>query len=579
MPKRSHSPEPLPPAKRLHTSEFSRPHSFSLFNFDNSLYDELMLCIFSHLSWIDLCVTQPTSRNWARLAGDNELWKIQYLQEYGRTRLRGSKGFIARLDGREVKPLPGRAKSDQFKDWKWMFRISSNWRRGVSASLKYKYSIFMPCLGRCVVEEAGEPMVDLQSALQPATYVPNVSGDGSVHLVLAGPLTITASSQPFEQPPISIIQHAQRHTLICEPSQPGVVRITALALDQSPPSSGNLTIACFLSSGEFSVYDFNASSPTPVSKRLTYQPPRRSSRSSNIIRAVYYHPLVITLADTFSLSIYDLSSNNVRLTQTLSAFTSYPPASLVLSSPTRGQFKLVVAYSTPVYPRHWSVGVTELMISSTAAEATSSSHAGSSTSASFKEEFRYPLASSMNVTMSRTIRAFDVPNGWVDIGALNAMREQWGRKVLNVAAAQTDGKWVVLAPGDGYGRSFASCPPTSSSPRLHSSTSLQLYRLVLPVQSNSISASPPKLNFVRTLHGQTSPVWALALADGRCVSLGENGSIWVWDLEAGTGAEVAPPDEAMTDPALQSMRGTVSFDERKIVSARAGKVVVHRFDI
>jgi len=139
MPKRSHSPEHSPPAKRLHTSEIFRPHSFSLFNFDNSLYDELMLSIFSHLSWIDLCVTQPTSKNWARLAGDNELWKIQYLQEYGRTRLRGSKGFIVRLDGREVKPLPGRAKSDQFKDWKWMFRISSNWRRGVSASLKYNY--------------------------------------------------------------------------------------------------------------------------------------------------------------------------------------------------------------------------------------------------------------------------------------------------------------------------------------------------------------------------------------------------------------------------------------------------------
>jgi hypothetical protein len=120
---------------------------------------------------------------------------------------------------------------------------------------------------------------------------------------------------------------------------------------------------------------------------------------------------------------------------------------------------------------------------------------------------------------------------------------------------------------------------------LYSPTGLQLYRLVLPAQSNSISASPPKLNFVRTLYGQTSPVTALALADGRCVSLGLNGSIWVWDLEAGTGAEVAPPNDAIITTTkvhnLQSTdsENTVSFDERQIITAYAGKIVVRRFDI
>jgi hypothetical protein len=34
------------------------------------------------------------------------------------------------MDGREVKALPGRARVDGVKDWKWMFRISSNWRTG-----------------------------------------------------------------------------------------------------------------------------------------------------------------------------------------------------------------------------------------------------------------------------------------------------------------------------------------------------------------------------------------------------------------------------------------------------------------
>ena len=74
---------------------------------------------------------------------------------------------------------------------------------------------------------------------------------------------------------------------------------------------------------------------------------------------------------------------------------------------------------------------------------------------------------------------------------------------------------------------------------------------------------------------------ALALADGRCVSLGLNGSIWVWDLEGGTGAEVAPASDSITanDLNLQSIKDAVSFDERQIITAYAGNFVVRRFDI
>ena len=65
------------------------------------------------------------------------MWKRLYLREYGRTRLRGGRGFVGRADGREVKALPERAKveetSDDSRDWKWMFRISSNWRTGMSS--------------------------------------------------------------------------------------------------------------------------------------------------------------------------------------------------------------------------------------------------------------------------------------------------------------------------------------------------------------------------------------------------------------------------------------------------------------
>ena len=142
-----------PTTKRLQLSNEVVSNSWRQpkLTFDTVLYDELILCIFSHLSWIDLCTLQSTNRSWSRLTADNEvcssrmfsfedvlnadpdqLWKTLYLREYGRSRLRGVRGFVSRNDGREIRPLPERGKYTprDAKDWKWMFRISSNWRTG-----------------------------------------------------------------------------------------------------------------------------------------------------------------------------------------------------------------------------------------------------------------------------------------------------------------------------------------------------------------------------------------------------------------------------------------------------------------
>ena len=135
MSKHTLSPPPLPAAKRLRTLTGSSDSGGRSFSIDNFLSDELVLCIFSFLSWIDLCAVQATNRDWCRLSTDNELWRNLYLTVYGRSRLRGASGVApTRSDGKETKPLPVGAKPTVFKDWKTMFRISSNWRRGVCVS-------------------------------------------------------------------------------------------------------------------------------------------------------------------------------------------------------------------------------------------------------------------------------------------------------------------------------------------------------------------------------------------------------------------------------------------------------------
>ena len=135
------SGNPLPPAKRLHTSGVHRTSGRLHVCFE-SLYDELILCTFSHLSFADLCVAEAINKNCQRLATDTELWRNLYLKNFGRSRLRGYKGSpgLMRADGREVLPLPARvsAKPDHFKDWKWMFRISSNWRKGLFVHVKHQ---------------------------------------------------------------------------------------------------------------------------------------------------------------------------------------------------------------------------------------------------------------------------------------------------------------------------------------------------------------------------------------------------------------------------------------------------------
>ncbi|KAF9062464.1 hypothetical protein BDP27DRAFT_1336660 [Rhodocollybia butyracea] len=516
----------LPPPKRPHLS-LDKDYLIEL-SFQSALSDELVLSIFSHLDMKSLCAAQATSGNWSRLATDNELWKNLYLRTFGRPRLRGARGFVGRSDGRQIKALPGRAGNvEELKDWKFMFRISSNWKNG-----------------RCAME-------DLR---------PRNQGSESSHVLLVGSLTITATSQASLCPSV----HLQSptgvdHILSCPIAHSA--HITTLALDQSAPSTAHIRLAVFLSSGEFRMFSINHNLPSLSHAEFAYTPSRRSSRTCPIIKAVYHHPLLITLSESFSLSFYDLSSGSAVLTQTLTSFTTYPPTSLVLSTTPYNTYKLVLAYAIPL------------------------PHSSS---------FLTPEHNPMTIISTRTARALDVPQGWVDEKKLRLMREQWGRKVSRVADTQTDGKWVVLAPEDpassstsasssssapsspGSSSSSSSSPYTPSS-SIYSPTSLQLYRLSLP-SSTAVSSSSPKLTFVRNLRGQLGPVSALALSDGRCVSFGVNGSIWVWDLEADMGTEVACPG-IFDKLELMDAKRSVVFDERRIVTAVNEHVVERRFDI
>jgi hypothetical protein len=144
------------------------------------------------------------------------------------------------------------------------------------------------------------------------------------------------------------------------------------------------------------------------------------------------------------------------------------------------------------------------------------------------------------------------------------MRAQWGRRVPVAAdiAADPGGRWVVLGPG-----ADARAAPNA----------LQLYRVHM-----GAGAQQPRLAFVRHLHGLTGPVARLAVGAGRCVCVGADGSVRVWALETGAGAEIAGADAAAgagAEDGLGAQAVAVAFDDRKLVSVGRDGVVVRRFDI
>lgn len=324
----------------------------------------------------------------------------------------------------------------------------------------------------------------------------------------------------------------------------------------------NLHIAACISNGDIYVHELHSSS-----RKHYYAPPFQTPRIAPIIQAAFCHPVLVTLSESFSLSVYDLTHEVMQVVHVLTSFTSFPPSSLVLTMPESQTYKLLLTYASPVYPAHWSVGVTEVILSGATLHHTPT--------LPFKSPTRPPPL----LLSTRSTRAFDIPAGWIDEAKLRVVREQWGRKVGSVAGTQTDGRWVVLAPAlPGEAR-----PPGGFTP---ASLPLQLYRLSLP-PLRAGSGAAPKLTFVRSLLGQTGPVSALALADGRCVSLGVDGRVWVWDLENGWGTEVVsltgassgsePGEDCLSTSTLGS---TIAFDERRIITAGAGgSVVVRDFDV
>jgi hypothetical protein len=306
-------------------------------------------------------------------------------------------------------------------------------------------------LGRCSTTSLNDPDLISKDPVVPTAGPSNFFSSSpfvtSNHILLAGPYAISTSSSELHF--YSARDDQESRPRIITSSSLSPTSITCLALDQSqPPNASNqsqsLRLAAFESSGCFRVLSFSGSQSSRFEDLYTYSSPERRSttlRSPIIVNAAYHHPLLIALSSSFHLSVYVLPDTppghhntplQPILKQTLHSFTSFPPSSMSLTrvstSNTSSQYKLILTYSVPVYPEHWSLGAAEICFTV------------------------HTESQDVNLTSSRNTTA--LRSGWFtdpvtdEDGQVIVPADEWANKVGGVVATETDGKWVVLAGND-----------------------------------------------------------------------------------------------------------------------------------
>lgn len=352
------------------------------------------------------------------------------------------------------------------------------------------------------------------------------AGDFPAHIALAGGLIIAASPLLSTLPRL-ILQAGEETAIVASPDNLTPRRITAIALDQSQPAGRDYRLVVFYSTATFSLFLVRPLVLEESKEIATCTSSDRRARSGTIIQAAYHHPLLVVLSSRFDLSIYELQASEtgehyeIRLRQTLTSFTSHLPTSLTLSMPSSDIYRLLLAYTVPIYPEHWTAGITEVMISS------------------------------FTVQSSHSTTAFDLGSTWVPLTPelSEVLNEQNDLKLASVSSVSTDGRYVVLAS--------------------RSTNSIQLFRLFSKSKNQGI-----KLLFIRNLHGHSRPVQALAVSDGRCVSLSRDGKLWAWDIERDTNVEIRT--QTYRDAPVSSK---VIFDERRILVVSGDRIIINRFDV
>ncbi|BGP18387.1 hypothetical protein JCM10213v2_006453 [Rhodosporidiobolus nylandii] len=550
---------------------------------EGSLSEELLVRCLSFLTAHDLAVVSRVSSAWHRLAQDPDLWKSLYLRTYASAAIRRQAHSGAHIP--------------RTRPWRELFKISSNWRSGTARTSVLGRGIRKAVLAEAPPEvtlrtalfeegtdgegTAAPPEQQPETLLQlfhqfiftasrtpssPSTTPPSVTvhqslpsgGSALIGTFSSTRLTDFFSSRPSFRPPLSI---------------------TELRLDDAPSPSSAPVIALFYSTGQFSLFRlalpsasapslsfsadevfFSAALGSPISYPLAAH---RSMPFDPVLHARLHGQILVTCSESLTMRFWrvsETSSGDVEVeeadTPLRTSEKSWKPAVLSLgkvggelaevghASSRRGSFGAVeeeqcfratLAYSTPVFPSSWTVGLQEFLIAVTPARHTAFSLSSSPPRTHLSVSYRNATASPVFHPLPSTPRRsspFSPPT------ASPADQSPF-------TSIEHSHPWIVASRRDNQLDVFevsSSSPPPLSPARLATPASS---RMRLDLSTPRIPPAPQLVvEHRRTLFGHTARVAGVALMDDagaasaggtalgamRCVSAGDDGAVKVWEL-------------------------------------------------
>ncbi|ORY67947.1 hypothetical protein BCR35DRAFT_354767 [Leucosporidium creatinivorum] len=518
------------------------------FSLEGSLSEEILLRCLSYLPVEDLITITRVSSAWHRLAQDPQLWRSLYLST-----------FASASSSRSLSS-PSRT-----RPWRELFKISSNWRRGNARAGTIGRTMRKSILADApedlsIAGEATPPLV--QAVSQPnAEAEPDLSRPTDTILQFHQQFFFTASRTPSpavtppavtvhqtlpsgESPLVgSITSPALLAYFTARPSFRPHLAVTELRLDEHDAHGAtSLRLAVFYSTGQFALFRLHL--PTTTSPfsfdeihthlALSTVGPLSSTFDPTAL-ARFHSPLLATCSRSLVLRFWRIEEREgitsvEEIEPSLRSRESWAPVVLTLKKVEGGAaederdewgmrkgegrqkkmeevFKVTLAYSTPIFPEGWSVGVQEFVVRIPPLPAPSTSIAST-----LDFNFRRPRA-------SITTRHAIAPSTTQYIPHPSRRQQQL------VTAIEHSDPFIVTSRSDNTLDVFEVISETSSSPHApsHAFNTLHL--------RNDELADRIRIVHRRTLFGHTARVASVAIEEGgRCVSGGDDGTVKVWQL-------------------------------------------------
>ncbi|KAK4052509.1 hypothetical protein OIV83_002311 [Microbotryomycetes sp. JL201] len=557
--KRSRSPslQPLAPARS------------AILSLEGSLSEEILLRCLSYLDIDDLMQVSRVSTAWHRLSHDPHLWKRLYMSTFATGR---SQRFLVPSSSHRATMTPTRPWRELYKisvNWRRGNARTSTITRAM------RESVLAPAPGDLAVEGEQTPARrQTASTVRPnrtsARHQRAQARPTDTIVQFHGQVFFTASrSQVGGVPTVAVhksmpsgADSAQIGTisspsiaayLTAEGAQAYQMSITEMRLDEAGQSSDTrhpLVLAVFYSTGQYSIFAANLEPETRAFSwkeeycSLAISPLSRLTLSFDpIVLARVHSPLIVTCSSAFTIRFLRIrhvlgdakqSATVVEeVAPTLHSSETWEPVSLTVKETTKRvgarsrqslvsvpadveerSFKVTLAYSTPVWPDGWTVGV---------------------------QEFSLTLPED-----SRRRCTFDSLHAIAPLATRPSVGSGSLRRPLDlVTAIEHSDPFVVTSRADNTIQVYETVHHQRASTRRQGQV------------ANSAGTRALSLVHRRTLFGHTSGVTSVAVQaeTGTCVSTAKDGQVKVWQLRPAVqdkgrdeqGALVASVDVVDTD--------------------------------